>query len=192
MLDKSVPYAGLNMCRGAGRPVLPCSLPDGFKFAFWRDGDEKSWAGIEASVLEFESEFAAVLHFKEKFEPDKDELRRRCLFIENSAGVKIATATAWWRFIGKERRPWIHWVAVDPRYQGLGLGKAIISRVVELMTELEGDVDFYLHTQTWSYKAIGIYMANGFRPTNEKALYRNRKDNYKKAMRILRELGVRS
>ena len=189
MLDKSVPYSGFYMRREAGAPAVPSPLPDGYRFVFWSDGDEASWARVETSVLEFDSEFAALMRFTRDFLPYKDELRRRCLFIENSDGVKIATSTAWWQYIGKERRPWLHWVAVDPQYQGLGLGKAIISRAVELIAELDGDAVYYLHTQTWSYKAIGIYTANGFRPTNERALYRNRKDNYRRAMRILARLN---
>jgi len=59
------------------------------------------------------------------------------------------------------------------------------------MIELEGDADFFLSTQTWSYKAINIYMAHGFQPTKEKKLYTDRRNNYRKAMRILRKLNKR-
>jgi len=188
MLDKRVPYVGLFMCRKAGTPIPSFPLPDGFRFVFYTDGDEAGWARIETSVLEFNSEFAALLHFKEKFIPYREELYRRCLFIENEAGEKVATATAWWSHVDDERRPWLHWVGADPGYQGLGLGKAIVSRVTEALAEVEGDVAFYLQTQTWSYKAIGIYIACGYEPTDEKKLYRNKKDNYKKALRILGQI----
>jgi len=188
MLDKKVPYAGLFMRREPGQPIPQYALPKGFRFAYYKDGDETDWARIEASVLEYDSEFAALLYFKGKFFPYAKELRRRCLFVENSGGEKVATATAWWSDVEGERRPWLLWVGVDPRCQGLGLGKAIIARATELMVELEGDVPFFLKTQTWSYKAIGIYRACGYAPTDEKALYRNRKENYKKALRILKRL----
>jgi len=185
MLDKTVPYAGLFMCRRPGMliPVFP--LPDGYRFSFFRDGDEKYWARIEASVLEFDSEFAALLFFNENFMPYTDELKRRCIFIENSVGDKVATATAWWSYVNGERRPWIHWVGVDPGYQGLGLGKAIIAHATRILTKLEGDVPFFLRTQTWSYKAIGIYVKCGYEPTAEKALTKGRKGDYKRAMKIL-------
>ena len=188
MLDKKVPYAGLFMRREPGQPVPRYALPKGFRFSFYRDGDETDWARIEASVLEYDSEFAALLYFKGKFFPDAEELYRRCLFIENSGGEKVATATAWWSDIEGERRPWLLWVGVEPRYQGLGLGKAIIARATGLLAELDGDVPIFLKTQTWSYKAIGIYIACGFEPTDEKVLYKNGKENYKKAMRILKRL----
>jgi len=188
MLDKSVPYAGLFMCRRSGAPLSDFQLPDGFRFSFFSDGGEVDWARIEASVLEFNSEFAALLSFKGKFLPFAQELYRRCLFIENSDGVRVATATAWWSEIEGRRRPWVQWVAVSPEHQGLGLGKAVIARVTQLMTQLEGDVNIYLKTQTWSYKAIGIYKECGYEPTDEKILYTERKNNYKKAMRILKRL----
>lgn len=188
MLDKSVPYAGLYMRRKAGTPAPLYDLPGGYGFQTFRAGDEGNWASIETSVLEFDGEFSALMYFNEKFMPFSGELSRRCLFIENERGEKVATATAWWDEIETRRYPWLHWVAVKPRFQGIGLGKALVSKVTELMIELEGDMDFYLHTQTWSYKAIGVYKAHGYQPTDEKPLYKNRKDNYKKAMRILKRI----
>ena len=189
MLDKTVPYAGFYMRRKKGTPMPVSSLPDGFRFESYHSGDEISWSRIETSVLEFDSEFAALLYFKEKFMPYVSELYRRCIFIETENGEKIATATAWWENVEGRRRPWLQWVGVDPRYQGQGLGKALIFNALARMAELDGDEDFYLHTQTWSYKAIGIYKTCGFEPTDEKALYRERKNNYKKAMRILARLS---
>ena len=188
MLDKSLPYYGLYMRREAGAKAPPASLPSGFKFVLWGDGDESCWARIETSVLEFDNEFAALVHFNKHFMPYADELRLRCLFIEDCDGLKIGTATAWWSYVNEQRRPWLHWVAVDPRYQGLGLGKAFVAEVTSLMIKLEGDVDFFLHTQTWSYKAVSIYKGHGYQPTNERALYSNRKNNYKKAIKLIKKL----
>jgi len=189
MLDKTVPFANLKMVRKAGTPIPDFPLPEGFRFVFYTDGAEMDWARIETSVDEFDSEFAALLRFKEEFIPYKDELYRRCLFIETKDGEKIATANAWWSFVDDERRAWLHWVSVAPGYQGLGLGKAVVSRVTQLLLEIEGDVDFFLSTQTWSYKAINIYKEFGYQPTDEKTLYLGRyKKDYKKAIKILDKL----
>ena len=189
MLDKTVPFAKLFMLRKAGTPIPEFPLPEGFKYTLFEDGDEKDWAKLEYSVEEFDSEFSALLRFKEEFMPYVDELYRRCLFIENGKGEKVATANAWWSFIDDERRAWLHWVSVSPEHQGLGLGKAVTSRVTQLLLELEGDVDFYLSTQTWSYKAINIYKKCGYEPTDEKALYgRDCRNHYKKALKILAKI----
>jgi len=177
------------MHRKAGTEIPDFPLPEGFKYTFYTDGAEEDWARIETSVAEFDSEFAALLTFKSEYMKHLDELYRRCLFIENSDGEKVATATAWWSIIGTQRRAWLHWVSVAAGYQGQGLGKAISSRVTKLMYEIEGDVDFYLSTQTWSYKAIDIYKKCGYEPTDEKILYWGKhKNDYKKAMKILNKL----
>ncbi|MCL2426908.1 MAG: GNAT family N-acetyltransferase [Oscillospiraceae bacterium] len=186
MLDKSIPYAGIEMVRRAGTIVPDYPLPEGFNFVFYKDGDEADWARIETSVDEFDNEFDALMRFKEQF-PYTNELYRRCLFIETDDGKKVATATAWWSFIGDKRYAWLHWVSVDNNHQGLGLGKALTSRVTQLLVEIEGDVDMYLSTQTWSYKAINIYKQFGWEPTDE--LYsKEKKREFKKGMKILAKM----
>jgi len=189
MLDKKVPFAKLYMYRKAGTPIQEFHLPDGFKFSMYQDGDEAHWARIETSVDEFDSEFAALMLFKTDFIPHAQELCRRLLFIENTDGTKVATANAWWSDINGERRAWLHWVSVDPKFQGLGLGKAVTAQATKIMCQIEGDVDIYLSTQTWSYKAIDIYIKCGYEPTDEKVLYgpKSKKD-YTKALKILEKL----
>ena len=203
MLDKSVPFATLFMHRPAGTPIPEFPLPEGFRFVMFQDGDETDWARIETSVAEFDSEFEALMSFKKEYIPEVKELYRRLLFIETTDGKKVATANAWWSHVkcdrrawirskkekSTERRPFIHWVSVDPQYQGLGLGKAVTSRAMNILREIEGDVDMYLNTQTWSYKAIDIYRKCGFQPTDEAVLYdKKNKNDYAKAIKILSEL----
>jgi len=194
MLDKSLPFAKLKMVHKAGTPIPEYPLPEGFKFVFYKEGDEHEWARIETSVDEFDNEFAALLRFKEDFMPYLGELCRRCVFIETQSGEKVATATAWWSFIDlgrgvRARYAWLHWVSVADGFQGLGLGKAITSYITNLLKEIEGDVDFYLSTQTWSYKAINIYKQFGWQPCPDKVLYaKDQKNHFKKAMKILDNL----
>ena len=185
MLDKTVPYFDVLMHKKRGIPVPRFALPPGFAFSFFQPGDEKSWAKIEASVLEFSDELDALMYFQKDYLPFALELERRCLFVENPEGEKIATSSAWWNYTGQRRDPWLHWVAVEPRYQNLGLGKALISKITQVMVEIEGDRDFYLHTQTWSHKAIKIYEKMGYAITAEKNLNGYANENYAKAMEVL-------
>lgn len=190
MLDKSIPYMDVLMHRKSKTPIPKFTLPEGFTFSFYKSGDEKAWAKIETSVLEFDDEIDALLFFQKEYLPLIRELERRCLFIENPQGEKIATTTAWWAYTGLRRDPWLYWVAVKPGYQGLGLGKAIISKALDLMVDIEGDRDFYLHTQTWSHVAIRIYMKLGFYITEEKNLCDYANKYYPQNVELLKSVGV--
>ena len=191
MIDKSVEYMTVVMHRKAGTPIPEFDLPEGFKFSHYTGGDEKAWARIMASVLEFDSEIDALLYFQKEFLQILSEAERRCVFIENDKGEKIATASAWHSYTGIRRDPILHWVAVDTNYQNLGLGKALVSKVMRLMRDIEGDRDFYLTTQTWSHVAIRIYMKCGFNITGEKNLIGNENKDYPKNIELLKSIGVK-
>ena len=187
MLDKSVPYVSFLMLRKKDSPVPVYNLPDGYKFALYKSGYEKSWAEIEKSVLEFDSIDNALEYFEHEFKPNLAELEKRCLFIENSEGEKIATSTAWWCCPDKHI-PRLHWVAVKPEHQGLGLGKAIVSKCTQIMTELDGEQNFFLSTQTWSHKAIKIYEKFGYAISHEKQICGDMNENHEKASAIMADI----
>lgn len=133
MLDKSVAYQNVVMVLPAARIAAAGApkLPAGYRFRCYRPGDEAHWARIEASVLEFESEKAAKTYFEKAFLPFASELPRRCLFVEDQAGLPVATALAWRdQGLGLPHRAMLHWVAVTPEAQGLGLGGAVVRRAV--------------------------------------------------------------
>ena len=187
MLDKSVPFLNILMCRPAGTPIPQYALPEGYSFSMFAPGDEKEWAEIEASVLEFPRGVDALVRFL--YAPQ--EVARRCLFIQNPAGEKIATATIWWEYSGKRRDPWVSYVAVKPDYQGLGLSKALLSRLLELSAEIEGDRKVYLHTQTWSHRAVKLYEKFGFYITKEPNLFKYANNQYEEATALLAEIYSR-
>lgn len=163
MLDKSIDYYRVIMKRNAGAPIPHAELPEGYSFVMFQDGDERAWGEIETSVLEFEQEEDAVQYFQKNYVPYDSEVKRRTIFVRREEdGKKVATFTAWWNYTGKRRFPFIHWVAVKPHFQGIGLGKAIIAHGVKLMVDIEGDCAMYIPTQTWSYKAIKLYRWAGF------------------------------
>jgi len=188
MLDKSVPYVDILMRRPASEKPPEVPLPEGYRFTFFKAGDELDWARIETSVLEFDCEMDALVYFQREFLPYLPELERRCLFIEAPDGEKVATSTAWWSYSGVRRDPWLHWVAVKPSHQGKRLGKALVAEIVRLMTDIEGKRDFYLHTQTWSHKAVRIYQAYGFQITDEPGLSKYSNEDCHKALAVLESI----
>ncbi|WP_236634835.1 GNAT family N-acetyltransferase [Alteribacter lacisalsi] len=69
----------------------------------------------------------------------------------------VATCTVWDAY-GKFTS--IHWFKVLETYEGIGIGRALLSK---LMKELEpADYPVYLHTQPGSYRAIWLYSDFGF------------------------------
>jgi ribosomal protein S18 acetylase RimI-like enzyme len=187
MLDKSVPYIDVLMHRKKGAPAPHHGLPKGYSFALFQRGDENAWANIETSVLEFKSEEDALARFERQFLPHVPDLEKRCLFVQNEKGEKIATSTAWW-CCEKRCDPWLNWVAVKPGHQGLGIGKAIVSKATQIMLDLDGDTDFYLHTQTWSHRAIKLYEKMGYMITAQRDLCRYSNEDYDKAMAMLKTI----
>jgi len=107
MLDKSVEYVDVLMHRKRGTPLPIFGLPEGFAFSAFKAGDEKAWAKIETSVLEFPDEIDALIYFQKEFLPLVSELERRCLFIETKEGEKIATSTVRRSYTGMRRNNWL-------------------------------------------------------------------------------------
>lgn len=167
MLDKSVKHYGVIMIREDLRDIEEYPLKEGYRFSMFQEGDEKSWADIEASVGEFESREGAYDHFVKEFGDKMDELKKRCFFVETETGEKVATTMAWYGSLDGELLPRIHWVAVKEEHQGGGLCKALVARVLSRFVELGYTGKAYLTTQTWSYKAINIYRQFGFIPYDD-------------------------
>jgi GNAT superfamily N-acetyltransferase len=138
-------------------------LPQGFAFAAFHDGDEHDWAEIESAVGEFKDPAAALACLRRAYLALPGEAARRVFFAVDSEGRKVGTGSVWWTYSGERRVPNIGWFGVRPDYQGLSLGKALIFHAMERLLAIEGDCDAVLQTQTWSYRAIGIYLEAGFR-----------------------------
>lgn len=187
MLDKSIPYFNVIMKRAAGTPLSHYGLPIGFSFGKYKAGMEVDWAVIEASVGEFDTVEESLNYFKNEYLPHSEELKQRLLFVLNQEGKAIGTITGWWNHTRERRDLSIHWFAVKGEYQGLGIGKALVAECMRVLKNLEGDEDVYLHTQTWSYKAIALYLKTGFniKVSETFSLYQN---DYEHALPILQKL----
>ncbi|MBM7614131.1 GNAT family N-acetyltransferase [Alkaliphilus hydrothermalis] len=162
MLDKSIPYLNIVMMRRSGTPIPQYERPQGYSFVPFTKGNEVEWAEIETSVGEFNSVAEALNYFSENYLSFLGEVERRTIFIQTVEGKKIGTVTSWWNYTGVRRDLALEWVAVKPEYQGLGLGKAVVFEGLRRMVQIEGDRDIFLHTQTWSYQAVPIYLQAGF------------------------------
>lgn len=172
MLDKSVKFMNIIMKMDIEKAetVSDPTLPNGFNFRLYQPNDDKHWSRIETSVLEFDTELDARDFFQKAYIPYEIELRKRCLFVLNPDGLPIATANAWYTNSELGHQVSLHWVAVCPEYQGLGIGKAIVQEALNLFQVLEPNCSIWLHTQTWSHIAIRLYHSLGFNLVKEEKL----------------------
>lgn len=165
MLEKDLPYMDIIM--KADKEVAvnhPLSqLPEGYSYHMYKDGDEIAWAELETSVEEFETFEDALTYFNRVFMPFQDTLHERMCFIVNEEGKFVSTASAWFKEDDKRRYALLHWVSTAPDEQGKGLASAIVKYALSKFKTLEPEEkEIFLHTQTWSYKAVGLYNKLGF------------------------------
>ncbi len=94
--------------------------------------------------------------------PAYEKMRRRVLFLTAPDGTLAATGALWDGDTFGEMRPLLHWIAADPQHQGKGLGKALLSGLFDLYDREGLTGGIYLITQTWSPRAVRLYMRFGF------------------------------
>lgn len=168
--DERIKYYELMLERKTLSDIPEFSLPEGYRFAFYKSGDRDAWIDIEKSAKEFKSYEAGLKSWNEYFGGKDGELARRMVFIETESGEKVATATAYYDIHGRDKSGagWLHWVSVRREFQGKGLSKPLIARTLEVMRSL-GYSHAKIPTQTTSWVACKVYLDFGFTPIPQNA-----------------------
>lgn len=168
--DERIKYYELMLERKTLSDIPEFSLPEGYRFAFYKSGDRDAWIDIEKSAKEFKSYEAGLKSWNEYFGGKDGELARRMVFIETESGEKVATATAYYDIHGRDKSGagWLHWVSVRRKFQGKGLSKPLIARTLEVMRSL-GYSHAKIPTQTTSWVACKVYLDFGFIPIPQNA-----------------------
>lgn len=163
MLDKSLPFKNIIMRIPAEsiKKIPEPKLPEGFSIRNFQPGDEQYWIRLKIAVLEFERE-EGLDYFGRHYLPYMEDLQNRCFFVVNPEGLPVATAMAWYEDSELGHHAVLEWVSCDPEYQGLGLGRAVVSAAVRHFMVVEPGLDAFLHTQTWSPPAVHLYHKLGF------------------------------
>lgn len=169
--DNRIKYYELLLERKSLENLPQFELPEGYRFVFYQSGDRDLWIDIEKSAKEFESYRQGLLSWNKYYEGKDTELVQRMIFVENEAGEKVATATAFYDIYGRDKSGagWLHWVAVRREYQGRGLSKPLISYVLSVMKNL-GYMQAKIPTQTTTWVACKVYLDFGFVPVKENAV----------------------
>ncbi len=161
-INKTLRYYDLYMYHSLEN-IQNYDLPEGYKFVYFKDGDELEWVKININAGVFLTIEDGLNAFNRSFGANYHLMKERCLFIENEACEKIATSTAYFvdENVGK-----VHWVAISKSEQGKKLAKPLLCKVLSLLKELNHK-NTILHTQTYNWLAIKVYLDLGFVPYKE-------------------------
>lgn len=132
------------------------ALPDGFHFRLCRKDELETWKRLtveDEGVVPFVTEY-----FEQVYAADRDEFFARCLFVCNADDSPIGTCFLW-RAYGLINT--LHWLRVLPEYEGQGIGRALLTALLEPLTPDEYPI--YLHTHPTSNRALGLYADLGFK-----------------------------
>ncbi len=168
-MNEAVDNQRVLMVRDNLQEIPDCPLPNGFTFRWYLPGDEPAWLRIQQAADVY-NHFTQHT-FAAEFGPDLSVLAERQCYLLEPGGRAVGTVTAWHndRMEG-EGYARLHWMAVTPDCQGLGLGKALMSVICQQMRTL-GYQRAYLSTGVARLPAIGLYLSFGFVP-----LIRNEQD----------------
>ena len=185
MLDKSIEFHSIIMRHPNSKEIVEPSIPKGFSVRFYERGDEKYWALIQTAVQEFDSIDDALECFQHYLHHEEELHRRQIYIVDNEKGVPVATATAWFSEYGGKPIGVVHAFSCLPEYQSLGLGRIAAIYMMKCFHECMPDSEVWLDTQTWSYRAIGIYLELGFIPMKT-AVYNEVPNEFQEAVQVLK------
>ena len=178
MLDRTIPFCNTIM-KCSDYEFRNVELPDGFSIVSYQSGYEKEWAKLEYAIGDFDSVPKAEKYFVKTY-LQKPELFPNILFVINKESDIIGSCIAWQDMQGINSVSSLHWLVVDELYQGIGLGRALGTAVMNIYAKQKG-LPVYIHTQPWSWKAILLYISLGFKLQKTDA-FSHYENEYEKAM----------
>ncbi len=164
MLDKSMAYIGILMTNENTREYPRYDLLEGFTFDFYRKGYEEAWAKIQFDLEQTDSVDSAKQLFEDEFAIGCENLEKQYVFVLNGEKKVVSYGSVWSGEHFGEGFYRLHWIATAAEYQGRGIAKALLTKLLDVYNEIDNKNFIYLVSQTWSYKAINLYQKFGFTP----------------------------
>jgi len=160
MLDRTIPFYNtiLRCDHYQHREVV---LPCGFSIVPYEKGFEKAWAELEYAIEDFDSLDEAEHYFVETYLQNQ-ALFSNILFLLSPDKSVVGSCIAWQDKRQNSYVSSLHWLVVDEKYHGMGLGRALCCAVMNIYKAQE-NMPVYIHTQPWSWKAIFLYLSLGFK-----------------------------
>ncbi|MCL2300320.1 MAG: GNAT family N-acetyltransferase [Firmicutes bacterium] len=162
-LDCSIPHIGVLMEKFGTSEYPRHALPPGYSFVRYRPSFGAQWAALHYEVGQFDSLEEAEATFERDF-AGRPALADRMLFVMDEGNRLAGTGCLWDGAHFGVTRQRLHHISVSPLHQGKGIAKAIVSKLLDIYNELGVENYIYLTSQTWSWRALHLYMGFGFRP----------------------------
>ena len=149
-------------------------LPPGFNFRPCRRDELEIWKQMHLDFPhspEQHVEFMAFMDrcFNDTYAINEELFFEKNLFVCNSNDEPVGRGFIWKYF---DKINTIHWYKVLRVYEGLGIGRAILTRIMKELAEK--DYPVYLHTHPSSFRAIKLYTDFGFSFLSDPVIgYRN-------------------
>ncbi|TQS74888.1 GNAT family N-acetyltransferase [Ornithinibacillus gellani] len=135
-------------------------LPKNFYIRPCEKNELDIWKAMPFDTPELASEYADFMttYFEDVYLPKGDLFFQQCMFVCNQEDKPIGTCFLWKSY----NSIWtLHWLKVLKEYENEGIGRALLSFVMNRLPEEEYPI--FLHTQPESYRAIKLYSDFGFR-----------------------------
>ncbi len=184
VIDKNITYFNLIMRCDIYEPK-EILLPTGYSFRGYRDGDAREWARIEVEVNDFDTFDNALKYFTSKYLSNVEELEKRFICVENQNKEVVGIVIAWFEIFNDDAISAVHWLVTSPDEAGKGIGTALVQKMLSVFHNLNA-FPVYLHTQPWSYKAVGIYSQCGFNILKNDS-FKGYKNQYQEGLPILKQ-----
>jgi ribosomal protein S18 acetylase RimI-like enzyme len=159
MTDEEIPDKNVfMMCEALNRGALS-ELPDGYFVRNCRPDELNIWKAFPFDEVGFTEEYDRFMtdFFKTTYGGKEDLFFAGTLFVCDKKDTPIATCLLWKAY---DEFNTIHWFKVLKKYEGRGVGRALLSIIMrDLKPE---DYPVYLHTQPESFRAIKLYSDFGF------------------------------
>ena len=168
------------MCKRLKTEALT-ELPNGFSFRFCRQDELDLWKMIHYDQEPDKYLASMTEYFEKVYQPEEETFWKRCLFVCDSMDWPVGTCFSW-KAYGQVMT--IHWFKVRKEFEGSGIGRALLSKVMREITDAEFPV--FLHTHPACTRAIKLYTDFGFSLLTEEQIgYRT--NNLQEALPYLKQ-----
>lgn len=170
------------MCKKLNCAALS-ELPLGYYFRYCKESELDFWKKMHFDDIEIAEKYFNFMtdYYNDNYAAKEDLFFKSCVFVCDRNDNPVASCFLWKAY---ESVTTVHWFKVIKKYEGQGIGRALLSYIMKGADP--EDYPVFLHTQPGSYRAIKLYMDFGFTfISDDKVGYRE--NELKEAMPYLKE-----